>query len=178
MICRPCSAGVANPAPIISTFLLEPTLQEAIRMDGICTVVDSRHISKHLDEKEKTGVDNEACAQVAYADRIIVNKVDLVGAGELAELKQRITGINRLAVMQEATKSVVPIEYVLGIGGYALAEVSASVRFFIAMHHPWFVMFPSCNTHAHAQLSARSGLLSITCTVRSAHALRQKRACF
>jgi G3E family GTPase len=122
---------VANPAPIISTFLLDPSLQRCIRMDGICTVVDSKHVTGHLDRKEETGVENEACAQLAYADRIVINKVDLVSKGELSALRERVQAINNLATMQEAERSVVPIDYVLGIGGYALSEVSNQVHSFL-----------------------------------------------
>ena len=96
-------------------------------MDGICTVVDAKHVSTHLDKKDETGKDNEACAQIAYADRVILNKVDLLQKEELQALQQRLRAINGLAVMQEAEKSVVPVDYVLGIGGFALSEVSAQV---------------------------------------------------
>lgn len=118
---------MANPAPIISTFLMDPTLQKKIRMDGICTVVDAKHVGMHLDRKEETGDENEACAQVAYADRIVLNKTDLVSSSDLGSLSARIQGINKLAAMQSAQNSVVPVDYVLGIGGYALDEISNQV---------------------------------------------------
>jgi G3E family GTPase len=118
---------VANPAPIISTLLLEPSLQDFIRMDGICTVVDAKHVSGHLDRKEETGKENEACAQIAYADRIILNKTDLISESDLAALRARVKAINGLASMQDSVRSVVPIDYVLGIGGYALNEISNQV---------------------------------------------------
>lgn len=121
-------AGVANPAPIITTLLLEPNLQRSVRMDGICTVVDAKHISAHLDRKEETGQENEACAQLAYADRIVLNKTDLVDAAALRDIKGRVAAINGLASLQEAQQSIVPVDYVLGIGGYALSEISTQVR--------------------------------------------------
>lgn len=42
------------------------------------TLVDAKHIGQHLDEVKPDGVVNEALSQVAYADRIILNKTDLV----------------------------------------------------------------------------------------------------
>jgi hypothetical protein len=128
-------AGVANPAPIISTLLLEPSLQDFVRIDGICTVVDTKHVTSHLDRKEATGKENEACAQIAYADRIILNKTDLISISELADLKARMMAINALASMQEAVQSVVPVDYVLGIGGYALDEISSQVCMRIGCEH-------------------------------------------
>jgi G3E family GTPase len=98
-------------------------------MDGICTVVDAQHISRHLDRKDETGEENEACAQIAYADRIILNKVDLMSEeGAVQALQERLRTINSLAIMQEARHSIVPVDFVLGVGGYALAQVSEQVR--------------------------------------------------
>ena len=61
-------------------------------LDGVLTLVDAAHVMRHLDEAKPEGVVNEAVAQVAYADRIILNKTDLVrasvgaaAAGGLAE---------------------------------------------------------------------------------------------
>ena len=47
-------------------------------LDGVLTLVDAKHIGQHLDERKPEGVVNEALSQVAYADRIILNKTDLV----------------------------------------------------------------------------------------------------
>ena len=49
-------------------------------LDGVLTLVDAAHVMRHLDEAKPEGVVNEALAQVAYADRIILNKTDLVRA--------------------------------------------------------------------------------------------------
>lgn len=46
--------------------------------DGIITVVDAKHCLQHLHEEKPEGVENEAVEQLAFADRIIVNKTDLV----------------------------------------------------------------------------------------------------
>lgn len=130
---RGICAGVANPAPIISTFLLEPNLARSVRLDGICTVVDAKHVSGHLDRRDEDQEHNEASAQLAYADRIVLNKIDLVSEEDLACLTDRIHNMNRLATIQRAQKSRVAVEYVLGIGGYALDQVSAAVRFLCSL---------------------------------------------
>ena len=51
---------------------------EHYSLDGVLTLVDAKHVMRHLDEVKPEGVVNEALAQVAYADRIILNKTDLV----------------------------------------------------------------------------------------------------
>ena len=45
------------------------------KLDGICTIVDAKHVTQHLDEEKPEGVENEAVEQLAFADRILLNKV-------------------------------------------------------------------------------------------------------
>lgn len=92
-------------------------------------MVDAKHVPGHLDRRDEEQEDNEASAQLAYADRIVLNKVDLVTDEDLAVLTDRIRNMNRLATIQPAQKSRVAVEYVLGIGGYALDQVSSAVCF-------------------------------------------------
>jgi hypothetical protein len=42
--------------------------------------VDAKHVELHLDEQKPEGVVNEALEQIAYADRVVLNKTDLVCA--------------------------------------------------------------------------------------------------
>ena len=53
-------------------------LNRSARLDGIITLVDAKHIEQHLDEEKPEGAENEAVEQVAFADRLILNKTDLV----------------------------------------------------------------------------------------------------
>ena len=43
-------------------------------LDGIVTVVDTKHLARHLDEKKADGACNESQMQVAFADFIMLNK--------------------------------------------------------------------------------------------------------
>lgn len=67
--------GLANPAPIIQTFYAEDAVFNDVKLDGVVTLVDAKHARLHLDEVKPKGIVNEAVQQIAYADRIIVNKV-------------------------------------------------------------------------------------------------------
>lgn len=69
--------GLANPAPIIQTFYAEDQIFNDVKLDGVVTLVDAKHADFHLDEVKPKGVVNEAVEQIAYADRIIVNKVHM-----------------------------------------------------------------------------------------------------
>ncbi|KAK6120477.1 hypothetical protein DH2020_045787 [Rehmannia glutinosa] len=89
--CLCCTVrGLANPAPIIQTFYAEDQVFNDVKLDGVVTLVDAKHAVFHLDEVKPKGVVNEAVEQIAYADRIIVNKTDLVREPEVASLVERI----------------------------------------------------------------------------------------
>ena len=45
------TTGVANPAPIIQTFFLDPDMASSVRLDGIVTMVDAKHVGRHLDDQ-------------------------------------------------------------------------------------------------------------------------------
>lgn len=117
------TTGLANPAPIISTFFMDPELPDRVKLDGVLTVVDSKFVERHLDDKKEDGVVNEAVEQIAYADRLVLNKTDLVDSDHLEALESRIRDINKLASMLRTTRGEVPVDYVLGIGGYELDSV-------------------------------------------------------
>jgi G3E family GTPase len=64
------------------------------------------HIIQHLDEVKPDGVENESVEQVAFADRILLNKIDLVTPEYLAEVKARLRAINSDAQIIETQQSV------------------------------------------------------------------------
>src|SRR5689334_1711114 len=72
------TTGLADPAPVAQTFFMDDALRTQLRLDAIVTVVDAKHILTHLDEVKPDGVENEAVEQIAFADRVILNKQDLV----------------------------------------------------------------------------------------------------
>ncbi|KAJ0965964.1 hypothetical protein J5N97_027102 [Dioscorea zingiberensis] len=122
------TTGLANPAPIIQTFYAEDNVFNDVKLDGVVTLVDAKHAHRHLDEVKPKGVVNEAVEQIAYADRIIVNKTDLVGESEISSLVQRIKSINRMANLKRTEYGRVDLDYVLGIGGFDLERIESAVN--------------------------------------------------
>lgn len=122
------TTGLANPAPIIQTFYLEPELLDTLRLDGVVTLVDAKYATMHLDEVKPEGVVNEALEQVAFADRLVVNKTDLVNESELRTIENRVRTINQLASIQRAEKANVDLDFVLGVGGFDLDRVQDVVE--------------------------------------------------
>ncbi|XP_060205257.1 uncharacterized protein LOC132633069 [Lycium barbarum] len=121
------TTGLANPSPIIQTFYTEDQVFNDVKLDGVVTLVDSKHVGLHLDETKPKGVVNEAVEQIAYADRIIVNKTDLVGESEVSSLIQRIRNINSMAQLKRTQFGNVDLDYVLGIGGFDLERIESAV---------------------------------------------------
>uniref|UniRef100_A0A453PXR2 CobW/HypB/UreG nucleotide-binding domain-containing protein n=1 Tax=Aegilops tauschii subsp. strangulata TaxID=200361 RepID=A0A453PXR2_AEGTS len=121
------TTGLANPAPIIQTFYAEDAVFNDVKLDGVVTLVDSKHARLHLDEVKPKGIVNEAVQQIAYADRIIINKTDLVSEPEVSSLVERIRSINRMANLKRAQYGKVDLDYVLGIGGFDLERIESAV---------------------------------------------------
>lgn len=114
------TTGMADPAPVAQTFFVDDDVQEFARLDGIVTLVDAKHIEQHLDEKKAEGVENESIEQVAFADRLILNKCDLVTEEDLVRVEKRLRAINSAAPIRRSTKSEVSVDNVLDIKGFDL----------------------------------------------------------
>jgi G3E family GTPase len=117
------TTGLADPAPVAQTFFVDNEMAAQLRLDAIVTLVDARHILDHLDEVKPEGVENEAVEQVAFADRIVVNKIDLVDEGELGRVEGRLRSINAVAQIMRSEHARVDLDRILGIGAFDLAKV-------------------------------------------------------
>ncbi|KAI7751613.1 hypothetical protein M8C21_033254 [Ambrosia artemisiifolia] len=84
------TTGLAKPGPVIETFCTDEQISRYVKLDGVVTLVDSKHALQHLNEVKPRFVVNEAVEQVAYADRIILNKIDLVSDADLEALAKKI----------------------------------------------------------------------------------------
>ena len=70
------TTGLADPAPVAQTFFVDKRVTDRYKLDGIITVVDAKHIIPRIEEEKPEGVENEAVEQLAFADRILLNKID------------------------------------------------------------------------------------------------------
>ncbi|XP_023005754.1 uncharacterized protein LOC111498658 [Cucurbita maxima] len=122
------TTGLAKPAPVIETFCTDELVSRYVKLDGVVTLVDSKHAMQHLNEVKPRFVVNEAVEQVAYADRIIINKIDLVSPDELEELTLKIKRINAMAQVKLAKFGDVDVDFVLGVGGYDLDRIDSQVE--------------------------------------------------
>ena len=114
------TTGLADPAPVAQTFFVDDRIVDRYKLDGIITVVDSKHIIQHLDDEKPDDVENEAVEQIAFADRILLNKIDLVSDGEIEEVRKRIKGINAIAPIYQTENSLIDPSELIGIGSFDL----------------------------------------------------------
>ncbi|XP_059447278.1 uncharacterized protein LOC132178762 isoform X1 [Corylus avellana] len=116
------TTGLANPAPLASVLWLDDQLESAVRLDSIITVVDAKNLRFQLNERKVLSSFPEAFLQIAFADVVILNKVDLVSAegceGVLEELVKEIHNINSLASIIRSVRCQVDLPKLLNCRAY------------------------------------------------------------
>lgn len=125
------TTGLADPGPVVQTFLMDDDMKEQFFVDAIVTVVDAMHIHLHLDDSE------EAREQVAFADVILLNKCDLVPGADVDALERRLRGINALAKVYRTVSGDISLDKVLHVGGFNLDHAMEIDPHFLeeAEHH-------------------------------------------
>lgn len=126
------TTGVANPGALASTFWLDDALESRLALDGIVTLVDAANVLRHVSaESVEAGAINEVVQQIAYADRLILNKCDLVpDANALAEVEAAIRSINALAPLVRAEHARIDLDTILNTRSFQTQraiEVGASL---------------------------------------------------
>lgn len=117
------TTGLADPAPIIQSFILDETLRNATELDALVTVVDARHNAGWLAmgaRDEQSGGENVPAEQIAFADLLLLNKCDLVDDAELAVCESELRRINPLARIRRMRDGAAPAAEVLDIGAFDL----------------------------------------------------------
>ena len=116
------TTGLADPAPVAQTFFADERVAENYNLDGIITVVDAKHIIQHLDDEKPEGIENESVEQLAFADRIMLNKIDLVNDQEIADVESRIKSINGFAPIFHTQNSIIDPKELINIGAFDLEK--------------------------------------------------------
>jgi G3E family GTPase len=126
-----CS-GMANPGPIAALFWLDDALHSRLKLDGIVTLIDAANIHRQLHQTM------EASQQIAYADRILLNKVDLVadGANGVDHLLRLIRRINLTAPIQQTRYASVPdLTWILDAKCFDLERAQNTSIALLGEHH-------------------------------------------
>lgn len=129
------STGISEPLPVAATFSWEFDngfrLGDIARLDTLVTVVDASTFLTELDRGE-TLTDRDLAAgagdtrsiadllvdQVEFADVIVLNKTDLVGAGQLGAVEAVLRRLNPTARLVRTQRGALDISQVLETGLY------------------------------------------------------------
>src|ERR1700722_18203070 len=139
------TTGLADPGPVAQTFFVDAEVREKAKLDSVTTVVDAKHIDLRLNDSR------EAREQIAFADQIVLNKTDLVSEAELAAIEARLRRLNPLAPIHRAQRSNVPLEAILGRGGFDLDRILELEPEFLNPAHgePGHVHDDDCDHDGH-----------------------------
>ncbi|MEW9585320.1 GTP-binding protein [Paraburkholderia sp. DGU8] len=113
------TTGLAAPGPVIQTFLVDPHLQGHFKLDSVITLVDAVHIHQRLEDSL------EAVEQIAFADQLIINKVEHVDEKRLHGIETALRALNPFARIYKTSRCQVKLDAVIGRGSFDLSRVEA-----------------------------------------------------
>jgi G3E family GTPase len=111
------TTGLADPAPVAQTFFVDEDIAERTCLDAIVTVADAKFLNEQLARS------HEAQEQVAFADIVLLNKIDLVTLEELARLEKRIRAMNPYARILRTERCRISLDKVMGKKAFDLKRV-------------------------------------------------------
>ncbi len=103
------TSGLAAPGPLVQTFLLDPALAAGTRVDGVVALAHAGLVVRQL------ATHPEVAAQLACADRVLLNHLDHADDIEAAEAAVR--AVAPLAEVSRSVRADVPVAPLLAIGG-------------------------------------------------------------
>ncbi len=114
------TTGMADPGPVIQTFVAETRLQAHFHLDGVVALVDALHLHAHLARLENR-------AQIAYADRLLLTKADWCAGTRVADAEAALASLNPrapiIACNLHDTSVAELLEHLFDARGYALDYV-------------------------------------------------------
>jgi G3E family GTPase len=133
------TTGLADPAPVIQSLYMDIECKRYLRLDGVLTVADAYHLPLHMkhihnnnnnnnkEDIKQSNLSNfsvhgtipEAIQQLMYADRIILNKMDLLSSkDDINNIINDIQMINPNAKIIQSTHSKVNIDDIIDINAF------------------------------------------------------------
>ena len=125
------TTGMADPGPVAQTFFVDDEMRDRLELDGIVTIVDAKHVWQHLEDSD------EVREQIAFADVILLNKIDLVPDDEIDQLESRIKSMNVAARIYRTENAAIDMERVLNIGGFDLDRALEVDPAFLEPEYPF-----------------------------------------
>ena len=129
------TSGLADPMPVAQAFFVDDEILDEVTLDAIVTLIDSKHIEKHLDDVRYDGINSQAVDQIISADRIIVNKVDLVDEGTVERIEHRVRKLNQRSEIDRSSYAQVNLDAILGIQAFEISQRAAAEPTFLENHY-------------------------------------------
>ena len=114
------TSGLAAPAPVAQTFFADDGVRQRARLDSVVCVADARHLGARLHDSP------EAEEQLALADTVLLNKIDLVDAAGLAAVEAAIGRVNPTARLLRSVRADVPLPMLLDRGAFTLERLDVA----------------------------------------------------
>jgi G3E family GTPase len=123
------TTGLADPAPVAQTFFVDDEVRRKTKLDAIVTVADARHLLEQINRTP------EAQEQLAFADVVLVNKIDLVDESGLATVERRIRRINPYASIHRTKRCGIELGRILGRDAFSLDRILEVEPGFLTEEH-------------------------------------------
>ena len=108
------TTGLADPAPVASTFFVSEEVRSGTRLDAFVTVVDAINLEQNLEQSV------EAQEQVAFADIVLINKIDLATDEAVARIERKVRSLNPLARIHRSAQGVIDLALILDSNAFQL----------------------------------------------------------
>ena len=100
------TTGIAEPAPLLRTFLVEADVAVSYRVQAIVGVADAQSLDKALCEPS-------AVEQLTLADLLLLNKTDLCSPEQADQVEDRLHELNPAAPVIRCAKGNAPVDEIL-----------------------------------------------------------------
>ncbi|MBD3677914.1 MAG: GTP-binding protein [Rhodobacteraceae bacterium] len=111
------TTGLANPSPVIQTFVMDQVMAAKCRLDSVVAVVDALHLREQLTHSP------DAADQIALADLVLLNKA--TEADDTPALQAKLRRLNPFADVEMTDRSRIDPARLLNRNGFDLGNVAA-----------------------------------------------------
>ncbi len=122
------TSGLADPIPLVHTLMANPPLAKAFHLEAVVSVVDTVNAPATLPAHES------ATNQIALADVLVLSKIDLANAAEIAATEALLDEINPAAERIRAVAGTVAPAAIVGRARFSPAARAADLERWLALH--------------------------------------------
>jgi G3E family GTPase len=122
------TTGIADPCAVVELFWVDSEMGSSVVLDGVIAVVDCVNFPNLLSESHNLGHADVGRRQIAVADRVLINKTDLVDPDAVGRVRQLVETLNPTADIAETRNSMIDADWVLNIESFSSDRVINTVE--------------------------------------------------